>query len=125
AGSRHREMKLNVLLVGLNEPALMHGFRWLESFLVGCSESCGEWAFWIRDFCPPDPELDPEEGVYRLDEVALIEGPTWESPVTPRSGCVIRRASFTIAAGDPCMYSPPSELDTDQVAVMDFDYTDA
>lgn len=99
-----RVMKLNVLLMGSSERGLTHLFRWLESTLLNCCNPCHDASIWVREFCPTEPSIDPEEGLARLARVALVEGPTWETPVSDRSGCTVRRASFTLSAGDPCMY---------------------
>lgn len=102
-----RTMKMNVLLHGSSERGLEYLFRWLEQTLLNCCDPCGWQTAWIREFCPTDATVDPNEGVARLERVALIEGPTWEAEPVPDGSCYLRRVSFTLVAGDPCMYREP------------------
>lgn len=104
---KHRTMKLNVLLHGTSERGLTYLFRWLEQRLLSCCGSGGVQQLWVRESCPALSV--PEEGLQMLNEVVLVEGPTWENQPTNASGCYLRRVSFTLAAGDPCMYA----VDTD------------
>lgn len=101
-----RVMKLNVLLFARSEAAMMHLFRWFGSALSGVCQSCSSETILIRDWCGESE--DPTVGLAELRDVALIEGLSWESDVFPRGSCLIRRASFTLAAGDPCMYRASS-----------------
>jgi hypothetical protein len=107
-GHRHRVMKLNVLLHGTTERSLNYLFRWLEQQLLDCCNGSGTRQVWWRESCPALGA--PEEGLKILNEVVLVEGPTWESQPTDRSGCYVRRVSFTLAAADPCMYSPDTSI---------------
>lgn len=105
--SKHRVMKLNVLLFGANERALNFLFYWLEDQLRSCC-ACAEPTMWTRLYEPTlstvPTAADLERGWVQMRDVVLIEGMTWESQPTPSSGQVMRQASFTIAAGDPCLY---------------------
>lgn len=98
-----RVMKLNVLLVGLSEKAVEYLFRWLEATL---SDACApglQDSMYFRRFCPTGS--DKGDGVGELREVGLSEGLTWESdPFDVGSKCYIRRVSFSLTAGDPCIY---------------------
>ena len=105
--SKHRVMKLNVLLHAANDRALDFLFHWLTDVLSGCG-GCDEMMLWTRTI---DPYLSTsptftelERGWVKMRNVALIEGPTWEDQPTPNSGSVMRMASFTLAAGDPALY---------------------
>lgn len=105
--AKHRVMKLNVALHGANGRALDFLFNWLADALGSCC-SCDEPAAWTRlvdpylSTVPTTAEL--ERGWVKMRNLALLEGPTWESQPTPNSGSVMRVASLTIAAGDPCFY---------------------
>lgn len=102
----HRTMKLNVMLVGESERGLTYLFRWLEEAILQCCRSCSEGQqLWFRETCPDDASNVGTEGLGRLNRVALLEGLTWENQPTEDSGCSIRMASFTLGAGDPCIYS--------------------
>lgn len=121
---RQRVMKLNVLLLGRSEQGLTHLFRWLENQLIDQGSACAERSLWLRDYCPTvnggsDATEDQlRAGWYRLDRVALVEGPTWESePVKDGGGCYLRRVSFTIVAGDPCMYGYGTNVFNQQMSV--------
>jgi len=100
----HRVMKLNVLLHASSERGLNYLFRWLEQQLIDCCTPGGAArTIWYRESCPLMSA--PEEGLIQINNVGLIDGPTWESQPTDRSGCYVRRCSFTLAAGDPCLYA--------------------
>lgn len=102
--AKHRTWKMNVVLFGQTERGLEYLFRWLEQTLLSCCDPCAETAWWVRLTCP---ELyDPEDGVYMVRNVALLEGPTWEDEPVPGAGCAARRVSFTVGVGDPCLYAP-------------------
>ena len=105
---RHRVMKLNVLILGTTERSVNYLFRWLEQSLLNCCGTCGTQELWVREFCPPDPEHNPDDGLANLDNVALLQGPSWEAPPAENGQCLIRRCSFTLGAGDPCMYRSES-----------------
>lgn len=106
--SRHRVMKLNVLLHGTTERSLQYLFGWLEQRLMDCCNPCGGRSIWYREHCPALGA--PEEGLRKLNDVVLLDGPTWEAPPTEASGCYLRRVSFTLAAGDPCSYSNDTDV---------------
>lgn len=106
-----RVWKLNVLLHSSTERGAEYLFRWLESKLLNCCGSLCDTQFaWIRQVCPSDPEQAPQEGVARAERVVLLEGPTWEAQPTERGGCYLRRASFTLGVGDPCLYREAEPL---------------
>lgn len=119
-----RVMKFNVLLLARSEQGVTHLFRWLENQLIDQASACAERSMWVRDYCPTvDAAGDATEdqlraGWYRLDRVALVEGPTWESPpIKDAEGCYLRRVSFTIVAGDPCLYGHGENVFHQQMSV--------
>jgi hypothetical protein len=127
-----RVMKFNVLLFGLSEKSLEYLYRWLEATLIGVCGSCEQDSILIRRYCPPEElgsgATDDQlwDGVVLLREVGLVEGLTWESAPVEKAGCVMRRLSFTLAAGDPCMYANDVELTSfmfDPDACMEEDST--
>lgn len=99
-----RVWKLNVLLHGSSERGLNYLFRWLEQTLLDCCNSaCGTRKAWLREVCPSSlSNLD--EGYARAENVALLDGPTWEDSPVEDSGCYLRRVSFTLGVGSPCLY---------------------
>jgi len=133
--STERVMRFNVLLVGTSEIGLSYLFRWLDAALMSVCEPCKLNTALLRRYCPDLEKMaiasetpegltteddDPlanqgaipivpiealEASLARLKRVALVEGLTWEEPPVERAGCWLRRVSFTLAAGDPCMYS--------------------
>lgn len=106
-----RAWKMNVILHGSSERGLEYLFRWLESTLLNsCGTNCGTQFAWIRQVCPNDPSVTPQEGVARAERVVLLEGPTWEAPPAVDGGCYIRRVSFTLGIGDPCLYREAAPL---------------
>lgn len=107
--SKGRVWKLNVQLFAATERGLDYLFHWLENQLMGCCRSDGSGSLWIREFCPTSDgtgNTNNEEGMARADRVALIEGPTWETPPIDEFACVLRSASFSLGIGDPCLYRP-------------------
>lgn len=102
--SAERVMKFNVLVMGLNERALEYAFQWVAGRLGSACASCATSSLLLRRFCPTVDE-DLWTGVAELREVGLVEDVAWENAPVENAGCFIRRLSFTIAAGDPCMYS--------------------
>ncbi len=104
--SGFRTWKLNVVLVGQDEPSLEDLFRWMESTLLDYCDPCGGADAFVRTACPP--EDDPGFGLWRYRGIALLEGPTWEDDPVPDLACVLRRASFTLGVSDPCMYGCPT-----------------
>lgn len=104
--SSHRTMAINVVLMGSSERGLNHLFRWLESTLLN---SCAKDSpsMWIREFCPTNSVADITEGLARADDVALIAGLEWAEPPVNDGGCYIRRASFTLGTGSPCLFREP------------------
>jgi hypothetical protein len=122
--SRHRVMKLNVRLFGADECALDELFRWFESMLLNLCDPCATVSAFVRTCCPPNPEDTPEYGIYSLDSVGLVDGPTYMGTIDGL-GCVIRDVELTLAAGAPCLYSLPDSLATDDTFdVQTFDDCD-
>jgi hypothetical protein len=100
-----RVMKLNVIAFARTERAMEYLFRWLEATLGSVCSGCATDEILIRRFCPTDLS-QLWEGVVELREVGLVEGVTWENDLSDVNRCFIRRLSFALAAGDPCMYLP-------------------
>lgn len=100
-----RTMAINVLLVGQSNRGLNHLFRWLESTLLSAC-SCDNPSMWFREYCPDVNSLN--DGLARADDVALIGPVQWESPPLEDAGCFVRRASFVLAAGNPCLFREPT-----------------
>jgi hypothetical protein len=111
--ARERVMAFNVTLVGKSARGLNYLFRWLESTLLASCSPCETNSLWFREHCPDGYTATLlEEGLCRMDEVALIAGPTWESEPVASAGCYLRRVSFTLAAGNPCAYRIPAAAST-------------
>lgn len=104
----HRTMSLNILVHGSTERGLNHLFRWLEtSFTSACR--CETSSLWLREFCPVGTtEGDLEEGLIRVDDVVLLQGPQWIEPPWEGGGCYLRALNIILGVGDPCMYRVPS-----------------
>lgn len=111
--SRQRVMAFNLLAVGETERGLNHLFRWLESTLLRTCTTDGTATIWLREFCPEGTTVgDLEEGLCSSGEVVLIDGPTWVDLSIEGAGRHVRRLSFTLAAGDPCLRRPPGPATT-------------
>lgn len=107
-GQGARTMKFNVLLFGHDGVALEELFRWLAEQITNCCDDCGGTNLWVRTTCPDG--YSDDYGLATLNNVQMVEGLTWLDPPIRDLGCFMRRATFTLAAGDPCMYTPPSQL---------------
>ena len=109
----HRVMAVNLIAVGRSERGLNHLMRWLESALMATCSSRDMTSLWLREHCPVGTSTTQlEDGLVRLDDVVMIQGPTWESPPIEGSGCYVRRISFTLAAGNPCLHRVPGAEST-------------
>lgn len=107
---KQRVMAFTVVLLGASERGLNHLFRWLESALLTTGGPGCLGSLWLRDFCPDgvsDAELS--EGLLRADDIVLVDGPVWVTPPIADAGCLIRSLSFTLVAGNPCLFSVPTE----------------
>jgi hypothetical protein len=105
-----RTMALNIMLFARSEPAMEYLFRWLSSTLNSVCATCATSSVLIRRFC--GTTADPWNGVAQLRQVGVAQGLKWESEIGTRARCYIRRASFTLMAGDPCMYLPETTAPT-------------
>lgn len=106
--SRERVMALNLLAVGRTERGLNHLFRWLETTLLRSCSADGTGTIWLREFCPEGTtDGDLEEGLCSSGQVALIAGPEWVDLSIEGAGRFVRRLTFTLAAGDPCLRRVP------------------
>lgn len=116
-GNSERTMKLNIYLFARSEQAMDYLFYWLGSALSSVCGSCSSSKLLTRRFCG-DIE-DPWSGVVELRDAGLIEGLGWENDVADFGRCYIRRASFTLVAGDPCMYLSDSTPTVTPTALSD------
>lgn len=98
-----RVMKLNVICFARSEEGMEYLFRWLERVLYQICGNCETDAVLFRRTCPNRDNL--WEGLTELRNVGLTEGLRWEADVVQRGRCFIRRLSFSMTAGDPCMYT--------------------
>lgn len=105
-----RTMKVNLFLFGKTEQAVEYLFRWLGVTLTGVCATCATESILVRRFC--GSTVDPWDGVAELRNVGLIEGLKWEADIAAVPSCFLRRASFTLMAGDPCLYSPDEPVAT-------------
>lgn len=112
---RHSErvMSLNVLLVGSSERGLNHLFRWLETTLVASCSPCETNTLWLRETYPTSTTVAGlEESLVYLNEVALIDGPTWVGEMQREAAVNLRMVNFTLTAGDPCFRRLPTVTST-------------
>jgi hypothetical protein len=103
-------MALEVILLGTSEKSLEYLFRWLEATLSSVCATCETNTVLLRRYCPDDlSEAKVSDGVVEMREVGLTSGLTWGGPISNHEECYLRRVSFTLAAGDPCMYSAETQ----------------
>jgi len=113
-----REMGFEVILLGESEAALDYLFRWLDATIASVCVTCATDSILIRRICPTGTidEDNADDGVVELREVGLLQGLSWGAPPVEQAGCFIRRANFTLAAQDPCMYTACTDISIDQSA---------
>lgn len=111
ATSTGRVMKFQVLLLARTEDAMQYLFDWLDATLTGTCGGCVNENLWYRRTCG-DP-IEPVKGVGEMRQVGLTEGLEWQADVFQRGSCYLRRVSFTLTAGDPCVYLPDSPIAID------------
>lgn len=102
-GQAHRVWKMNVSLFAADQVALEALFRWLEDALISCCQT-GVTA-WVRTVCPEG--YDDDEGLVHVVDLQILEGLQWEGEAVNDLSCKVRRVSFTLGVGDPCLYRPP------------------
>jgi hypothetical protein len=112
--SMAREMGFEVILLAESEAAMDYLYRWLDSTLSSVCYSCQTDSILIRRICPEGTVTagTADEGVVELRQVGMTSGLVWGSPPVEQAGCFIRRANFTLAALDPCMYGVCSAEET-------------
>lgn len=109
-----RVMKINMLIHGATDRGCNYLFRWLEQRLLECC-ACSTQQVWFREYDPGFDIGDIENGLARLNNVVLLDGPTWETEPVALLDCYIRRCSFTLTAGDPCLYGVVAEGDNEEL----------
>lgn len=110
---RQREVAYEIVLVGEDDAALRWGFDWLAQ-RFDPANGCDTATVLIRTSCDDD---DYADGIWELREVGIIDPLEWGDAALRRSGCSIRQATFTIAAGDPWRYSTDSATEFDAVTM--------
>lgn len=106
---KERVMAFNLYAVGVTERGLEYLFRWLESTLLATCSPCDTITMFLRQYCPPGVTATAlEDGLVSCSQVGLIAGPTWETPPIEGAACFVRKISFTLAAGDPCLRRVPA-----------------
>jgi hypothetical protein len=111
-----RTMSFDVLLHGRSEEAVQYLFDWLASTLSGACATCATDSYLIRRSCGSVNDL--WAGVAKLNQVGLIAGPDWEVEIINFKKCYLRRATFVLAAGDPCMYLQGTDVTQDDSATV-------
>ena len=123
--SSHREMAFQVILLGSTERSLQYLFDWLDATVSSVCSNCATDTILLRRFCPDIDNLeDPLDGIMEMREVGLLQGLQWGEPPVEYAGCFIRRATFVMAAQDPCLYAPKVFADPDQFALLGPCFTD-
>lgn len=112
---KHREMVIEALLVAESDAGLLSGWDWLLAKLTGCSD-CTDMNAMVRLSCTD--LANPTEGLWEIRRVALLDPPKDEGSPFKSSGCVMRKVSLTLAAGDPCRYKCPVDVFRDQSFVI-------
>jgi len=121
-GNNAREMGFEIILIGESERALDYLYRWLDATLSSVCATCETNTILLRRFCADVDPLDYDsvaDGVVEMRGVGLMSGLQWGAPPVERAGCYMRRANFTMAATDPCMYGYCTDVAVTQA--MDWD----
>lgn len=101
---QQRELSYSVILCALDQGGMQWGIDWLTEILGGCGP-CPELEAMYRLGCPDI--TTPDQDMWILKGVGLIDAPSWGEPITDKSGCVLRRVTFVLGAADPCRYKCP------------------
>lgn len=132
----HREIQFRAIALAKTDCALSYGFSWLSSVLRGgCNTGCVGDNLCFFTCCPtcdappeppePDPCMDDSDRYWRqMYNVGLID---MAEPRDTRkvAGGWLSEITFTLAAGDPFIYSAPvlSTGDTTNRVIRDYDPT--
>jgi hypothetical protein len=111
ATSGGRVQKFQVLLFARSEEGMQYLFDWLDATLTGVCGGCVGENMMIRRTC--GSEWDPGKGIGLMRNVGLTEGAEWQADVFQRGSCYLRRVSFTLTAGDPCVYLLDGAIEED------------
>lgn len=111
--SAAREMGFEVILLAESEAGMDYLFRWLDATLSSVCSTCSADTILIRRLCLNGAidGTNASEGVVELRKVGLLSGLQWGDPPIENQGCYMRRLNFTLAAMDPCMYTPCTEVE--------------
>lgn len=113
-----REVTVTLWASADTELAMNYGLRWLAQRLLGTNRlGCTRPVIAIRD-APADPE-NPTRGLHLLHGAGLTTAPV--AIEADDDECLLRKVTFTITAGDPCLYGQVSPIDNITVTYEDCD----
>lgn len=105
----HREIAYEATLVARTEAGLSYGTAWLASALRG--SSCGQTDCWGSQACVfawcPSGEEDGDTAQRFLFDMGLLEGPSTQRTFQATGGLWYRDVSWTLASGNPHIYTSP------------------
>lgn len=113
------------LLLGRTCCAVEYGYRWLSNVLRGsCGADCDGDDLAFLDCCPEWCDDSPEFTSYAdcmepflrtMKNVTLVAAPVITARYGGSCGCdgaAIMQVQFTLSAGQPCVFRPPTEVES-------------
>lgn len=112
-----REMGVRGTLYATSCHGMDYGIRWINQFVLGSTtcEGCPEDELIIRTCCSRDPQANPDDGLFTLKRVGVLDPPRYTKPLS-RCGCFVREVYWSFFSEIPYIYN--QKIDT---ATMTFD----
>lgn len=109
-GIKERSIQVEGLMFATTPRGMSYGERWLYDVLQG---SCGNptgGELTVLPHAPPEAaDEDEMDATFRtMLEVGIIDGPEFTSVID--QNCSMQKASFTLVAGQPFLYAPPTTI---------------
>lgn len=94
---KHRELKVQALLVATNQTSSEYGMRWLTSLLQGYGDTCTPYDVEVRTTCPPDVGANFNVGRWVMRRSGVLGGPAWDPSIVFKN-CTLVRVNFQIVS---------------------------
>lgn len=111
---KHRTLSIEGYLYASTNRGMNYGQRWLNDVLQGGSDcfDCGTGDLIVLPSCPATGvTADDDEAFRTMKEVAITDGPIYESVVA--DGCTVQKVSFQLTSAQPYLYAPAEVLMND------------
>lgn len=108
---KHRTLSIEGYLYASTNRGMNYGMRWLNDVLQGGNDcfDCGTGDLIVLPSCPNTGVVaDDDEAFRTMKEVAITDGPIYESVVA--DGCTVQKVSFQLTSAQPYLYAPAEVL---------------